>query len=168
MDVENGAQAPSYEASGPAERLTPSLLTSGIKYREQVELVFPENSETPGKRVFVEIRPLRHGERALVQAIQARGFKVVNEGVGNVAPDKRHSAVTVDYELQVQAQSDALLKAAALGTVDTQWNENSLQAWPGEWVEKVGQRVLAISSVGTIEEQVNSFRDAGGEVVSGG
>jgi hypothetical protein len=58
----------------------------------------------------------------------------------------------------VRDQGIAQLKAVALGTVDSEWNEDTInQLWKSEWIEQVYQRIAEIS--GLNRAKPDSFRD---------
>lgn len=126
--------------------LKPGMLT-GIMYRETIEL------EMKGETFEVEVRPLRHSEAAQVNGLLSKGVKID----GLVAKEDM-SNVHVETEKMVEAQAEAQLKAAAFGTVDSCWNELTINTeWPLEWIQKVGARVMLISGVGNADE-VERFR----------
>lgn len=126
--------------------LKPGML-SGILYREKIELEM--NDET----FELEVRPLRHSEAAQINGLLSKGVKI-----DGLAAKEDMSNVHVDTDKMIEAQADAQLKAAAFGTVDSCWNELTINAeWPIEWIQKVGNRVMAMSGVGNADE-VERFR----------
>lgn len=159
MTDTDGPQSEPQHVAG--KRLTPGAL-SGIKHREVVSLVLTDRMGGSGEEFSIEVRPLRHRERAQVQGILSEGFVVENEGDADAQVEHRKSTVKVIYERYVRAQYEAQLKAAAMGSVDPNWNEATIDAqWPAEWVEQVGQRVMDISNIGDLQQQVDRFQNEG-------
>jgi hypothetical protein len=131
-------------------------LAQGIK---QIEVVTVEHE---GTSYEIEIRPLRHTEAKQIQGILSRGVKVNQKQIGKNASQ----AVEVDTVALAEAQYDAWLKSAALGTVDAEWTTQTIdESWKPKWIEEVGEKVMEISGIDSpskrkeaSEEQLNSFR----------
>lgn len=145
-----------------AEKLTPDLL-DGIKHKETVEL------EHRGKVYEVEIRPLKNSEASQVRAEQWRGLKI-NAGLFDKTKaarakhleEKLGEKMTFSPGDILEGKYSAWLKASALGTTDPAWTEEKIdELWPAEWVEKVGERVMEISGIKAVDEEIESFRGNG-------
>lgn len=122
------------------ERLRPGAL-DGIQHTEEVEL------EAEGRTYFTDIRPLKHSEAKRVQKILSGAVHFRGKATG-----RKRDRIDADVELNsgdfVEARYNAQLKAAALGTVDDFWNEETIDAeWLSEWIAKVGERVMEISGI---------------------
>lgn len=124
-------------------KLKPEML-QGNKYTEEVVVKLPS-----GEEAEIEIRGLKHLEASKIQGILSRAVKV--DGKGN--------AKDIDTAVLTQSRYEALLKSCAMGTVDEDWTEQSINDyWTTEMIEKVGDRVMMISGIGNPED-VESFRN---------
>jgi hypothetical protein len=132
-------------------------LAEGIK---QIEVVTVEHD---GQTYEIEIRPLRHTEAKQIQGILSRGVKVNQKKIGK----NESQAVEVDTVALAEAQYDAWLKAAALGTVDTEWTTQTIdESWKPKWIELVGEQVMELSGIespqkrkeASEDKNINSFR----------
>jgi len=146
------------------KKLTPDLL-NGVKHKEIVEI------EHNGETYEIEIRPLKNSEAAQVRAEQWRGLKINADLFDKAGSAKTKSAKAKLLEEKlgekmtfspgdiIAGKYSAWLKAAALGTVDPAWTEEKIdELWPSEWVEKVGERVMEISGIKAVDEEIESFR----------
>lgn len=114
-------------------------LAKGLQHFETVDL-------TVGDKVYqIEIRPLRHTEVAEIQALLSGGLKTKGEFNENQTATREFD---VDFATYTKNRYLAGLKAAALGTVDPDWTEETIDKyWKTEWIDTVAERVLAISNV---------------------
>jgi hypothetical protein len=134
------------------QKLTPALL-AGKSYMETIELKLNEE-------VFeIEIRPLTHIEKKQVEACEQASVKVNTKSAGTTGKLNTQSFEVNAGEL-LRDQGNAQLKAVALGTVDTEWSEETInQWWKSEWIEQVYQRIAEITGFPTKQGQKqDSFR----------
>jgi hypothetical protein len=131
-------------------KLLPGAL-NGAKHTEMVEVYNGED------KYEIEVRPLRHSEASVIQAMLSKGFKMKTGGTG-----LNTNTVDVDMEKTVQAQFEAQLESAARGTVDAGWTAEVIDAeWLPEWIKVVGDHVMKISGIGNKKEdqdEVEQFR----------
>jgi hypothetical protein len=130
-------------------KLTPALL-AGKSYTETISLQL-------GDQVFeIEIRPLTHTEKRQVEACEQASVKVNTKSAGTTGKLGTQSFEVNAGEL-VRDQGTAQLKAVALGTVDAEWDEDTInQLWKSEWIEQVYQRIAEISGLSRAKQ--DSFR----------
>ncbi|MCH5586317.1 hypothetical protein MK805_15345 [Shimazuella sp. AN120528] len=130
-------------------KLTPAIL-AGTSYVEKVPLKIEDQT------FEVEIRPLTHTEKKQVEACEQASVKVNTKSAGTTGKLNTQTFEVNAGEL-VRDQGTAQLKAVALGTVDAEWNEETInQLWKSEWVEQVYQRIAEISGLNRTKQ--NSFR----------
>jgi hypothetical protein len=142
-----------------SQKLTLALL-QGKEYRETVDL------ELDGQTFQVEIRPLTHIEKSEIQAIESRSIKMQTKKIGKAAIDSQEMEMNTGDVIRDSAQAE--IKLIALGTVDPEWNEQTIdQHWRAEWIEQVSEKIREISGIESkrqrIEkvtgESVESFRE---------
>jgi hypothetical protein len=121
-------------------KLTPALL-AGKSYTETISL------QVDDQAFEVEIRPLTHTEKKQVEACEQASVKVNTKSAGTTAKLNTQTFEVNAGEL-VRDQGTAQLKAVALGTIDTEWNEDTInQLWKSEWIDQVYQRIAEISGL---------------------
>jgi hypothetical protein len=126
-------------------KLTAALL-QGKQYRETVKV------EHDGQEYEIEIRPLTHREKSVINAIELQG---VNLDVNDLR--RGTQAATIDASQLSKNRAQADLKMIELGTVDEDWTVETIdQTWEPEWIEKVAQRIAEIS--GIARDDQSSFR----------
>jgi hypothetical protein len=130
-------------------KLTPAIL-AGKSYLETISLKVDD-------QIFeVEIRPLTHTEKKQVEANEQASVKVNTKSAGTTGKLNTQTFEVNAGEL-VRDQGTAQLKAVALGTVDNEWNEDTInQLWKSEWIEQVYQRIAEISGLNRTKQ--DSFR----------
>lgn len=130
-----------------SEQLKPGMLT-GTAYHEEVEV------NANGQVYKILIHPLSYTESEEIEALLSKGITVKGDG-----RSKDKQEVSVDTSMLVRYKKKALLKAAALGTVEKGWTEKTIvDEWKNEWISLVGQQVMNISGIHTPEEKVKQFR----------
>ena len=132
-------------------------LAKGIKHIETVTV------EHDGESYEIDVRPLRHSESKEVQSILSRGVKVNQKMIGK----SQSKEVLVDTATLTEAQYDAWMKAAALGTIDSEWTTDSIdKTWNPKWIELVGEKIMELSGIESMKKQaekaeaedIDSFR----------